>query len=91
MGVVWSSLTKKLRSLPTAINDYTQYRQIDSLKNYRFTMQIKEQKAHRFVADMEWLDESGKVVAAIHGYEAVMDASLESAFEQSNVSSEAEV
>jgi acyl transferase domain-containing protein len=85
---LWSFENYGAFSLPSYAAHYRQYRRSFPGDGVRIVAAIKEHNAHRATADISFSDRAGEVVAQIHGYECVIDASLNQAFRHNQLSSE---
>src|SRR4029077_17843064 len=74
--VLWCREHLGANSLPTAIGGYRQYRRTFPAAGVRIQAEIRHASATRTIADIEFLDEAGELVAGIDSYECVVDASL---------------
>jgi acyl transferase domain-containing protein/NADP-dependent 3-hydroxy acid dehydrogenase YdfG len=83
--VVWCRERLGANSLPTAIGGYRQYRRAFPADGVRVVAQIRHSSETRAIADIEFLDASGAVVARLDGYECVVDVSLNEAFRRSQL------
>ncbi|MFQ3651327.1 MAG: SDR family NAD(P)-dependent oxidoreductase, partial [Gemmataceae bacterium] len=75
--ILWTRQQYGQPSLPTFLQSYRQYRR--AFPSTGCQLVVVSRGGPR--ADIDWLDEGGQVVARAEGYECVMDASLERAFE----------
>jgi len=80
LGIVWTIVNLHAPALPAAIGAYHQF--VDRLPaaGARATLVVKEQSAHRLVADVDLLDERGDLVARLVGVVWAVDAGLARAF-----------
>jgi len=78
--VLWCRDRLGANSLPTAIGGYRQYRRSFPAEGVRIQAEIRHATDTRVVADIEFLDEHGDLVARLDSYECVVDASLNQAF-----------
>lgn len=85
LGVIWSSLSRSLRSLPVGLHSYQQFKNFTENDFYQVRFKVNQQKEQSFEADIEFLDESGHVVALMKGYQAIMDESLADSFKPLSV------
>jgi acyl transferase domain-containing protein/NAD(P)-dependent dehydrogenase (short-subunit alcohol dehydrogenase family) len=84
--VLWTRERRNSNSLPTAVGSYRQFRRTYPAESVRVIAAIRQSGAHRAVADIEFLDSGGQLVASIEGYECVIDASLNQAFRRNRLS-----
>jgi NAD(P)-dependent dehydrogenase (short-subunit alcohol dehydrogenase family)/acyl carrier protein len=78
--VVWTLEQRGAGSLPTAIGEYRQYRRSFPAEGARLLVRVRRTTPGGAVADIDYLDASGAVIARLQGYEAVIDAGLQRAF-----------
>ena len=78
--VLWCRDKLGANSLPTAIGGYRQFRRGFPAAGVRIVAEIRHASDTRTVADIEFLDERGELVALLEAYECVVDASLNQAF-----------
>jgi NAD(P)-dependent dehydrogenase (short-subunit alcohol dehydrogenase family)/acyl carrier protein len=78
--VLWSLQQQGAGSLPCAIAEYRQYRRAFPAAGARLLVHIRHAAPSSAVADIDYLDAAGALIARIHGYECVADAALERAF-----------
>jgi NAD(P)-dependent dehydrogenase (short-subunit alcohol dehydrogenase family) len=72
-------------SLPTRVGCYRQFRRAFPAAGVRVEARIDRPAEHRAVADIEFLDGDGGLVARIEGYECVIDAMLNQAFRRNRL------
>ena len=82
--ILWSCQDNGALSLPTAIGEYRQYCPFPRTTVF-IVARITGRWAHRLLADLEFLDEQGRLIADMSGYEAVRDASLQQAFRKNRL------
>jgi hypothetical protein len=78
--VLWCRDKLGANSLPTGIGGYRQFRRGFPPAGVRVLAEIRHASDTRTVADIEFLDEQGELVACINSYECVVDTSLNQAF-----------
>ena len=78
--VLWSRERLGANSLPTAIGRYRQFRRVFPADGVRVLAEIRQSSEARAVADIEFRDAQGQLVARLDSYECVIDASLNQAF-----------
>ena len=83
--ILWGRDVLGINSLPTAIGSYRQYRRAFPADGVRVVARILQASDHRVVAEMEFLDDEGKLVARIDSYECVLDSSLNQAFRRNRL------
>jgi acyl transferase domain-containing protein/NAD(P)-dependent dehydrogenase (short-subunit alcohol dehydrogenase family) len=83
--VLWSRQYRGANSLPTAIGGYRQYKKAFPKEGVRVAVEIRHSSDTRAVADIEFLDGSGVLVARIDGYECVIDPSLNQSFRRNRL------
>ena len=84
--VLWTRKRLDASSLPTAVGAYRQFRRAFPAEGVRVLATVREHVGHRAVADIEFFDEHGELVARIESYECVIDASLNQAFRRNRLS-----
>ena len=84
--VLWTRERFGASSLPTAVGAYRQFRKAFPAEGVRVLAAVREHSGHRAVADIEFLDQHGNLVARIESYECVIDASLNQAFRRNRLS-----
>jgi NAD(P)-dependent dehydrogenase (short-subunit alcohol dehydrogenase family)/acyl carrier protein len=82
---VWCSAHAGAVSLPTLVGRYRQFRRSFPAPRVRVAARVSRPAPHRAVADIEFLDPDGALVARIEGYECVIDASLNQAFRRNRL------
>ena len=83
--VLWCRDRLGANSLPTAIGGYRQFRRAFPAEGVRVVAQIRHASDTRAVADIEFLDAQGELVARLDCYECVVDASLNQAFRRTKL------
>jgi len=84
--VLWTQEQRGSNSLPTAVASYRQFRRSFPAGGVRVVAEVRQAGEHRAIADLEFLDHQGQIVASIEGYECVIDASLNQAFRRNRLS-----
>lgn len=85
---LWSFENYGAFSLPSYAAQYRQYRRSFPADGVRVVASVKEHSPHRATVDIVFSDRAGELVAVIHGYECVIDASLNQAFRRNQLSFE---
>ena len=80
MATVWCFEEKGTVSLPSFAESYRQYCHRLPADGVKVVMEVKEATNRKMRGDFTFFDSDDLVVARLTGYEAVMDASLISAF-----------
>src|SRR6185436_17425180 len=80
MMILWSQKQHQTPSLPCAFASYRQFRSSFPKEGVNIAIRVTNSSAHSAMADMEFLDANGQVIARLCGYECVIDASLKEAF-----------
>ncbi len=83
--VLWCRERLGANSLPTGIGSYRQFRRAFPSEGVRVVAAIKTASDTRVVADIEFLDGHGELVARLDEYECVVDASLNLAFRRNQL------
>ena len=83
--VLWCRERLGANSLPTAIGGYRQFRRAFPAEGVRVVAEIRQASDARAVADIEFLDAQGELVARLGSYECVVDASLNQAFRRNQL------
>ncbi|GAK51693.1 erythronolide synthase [Candidatus Moduliflexus flocculans] len=78
--IVWSFMNEQNGSLPSAIGQYRQFVSKFPPDGGRIAAKIVNHEQHRAIADIEFYDRNGDLLANIEGYECTIDASLNAAF-----------
>jgi malonyl CoA-acyl carrier protein transacylase/acyl carrier protein/NAD(P)-dependent dehydrogenase (short-subunit alcohol dehydrogenase family) len=89
MMILWCFQQLGVGSLPTAIARYRQYQRKFPDEGTGVIIHIDEYTDHRAQARIEFLDQNGKLVARIEGYECVSDGSLNDAFKRCTLTEQA--
>ncbi|MEQ8290406.1 MAG: SDR family NAD(P)-dependent oxidoreductase [Gammaproteobacteria bacterium] len=86
MMILWSFEQQGIGSLPTAIARYRQYQRSFPSSGVKVVARVEEHTAMQARAAIEFLDENGKLIALIDGYECIRDGSLQKAFKANDLS-----
>ena len=87
--ILWSFEQYDAGSLPVAFKRYTQYQSSWPKGNVIVRARVTKHSAHQATATIEFVHEAqGTLLARIEDYECVIDASLNAAFEHSQLSRE---
>ena len=78
--ILWSWRANGMASLPTSIGHYQQFTNSFPDDGLRIEVRVRDNSPGRAVADIDWLDATGAVVARMTDYQCVVDASLRTAF-----------
>ena len=82
MMILWSFNQNGAGCLPCYVGQYRQYRRAFPAGSIRVRVRVKRTSGSLVKADIEFVDGSGEVVAAMTDHESVIDANLERAFKQ---------
>ncbi len=82
---IWCRERLGNNSLPTALGAYRQYCARFPREGVRITARVSRSSESRAVAELEFSTGTGELVAAITGYECVVDASLKRAFRRNQL------
>jgi len=86
MMILWSFERFGAGSLPSFAGRYRQFHESFPRDGAQIVVRITAEQSHGATADMEFLDRSnGKLIARLEGYECVIDASLEKAFQRNRL------
>ncbi|MFT7463210.1 MAG: NAD(P)-dependent dehydrogenase (short-subunit alcohol dehydrogenase family)/acyl carrier protein [Pseudohongiellaceae bacterium] len=85
MLILWCLWKHDLGSLPTRFASYRQYRSAFPEDGVRIEVRVKQHDTQRVVADIDWLDTAGAVVARMVGYECVLASSLSEHFSRNTL------
>jgi acyl transferase domain-containing protein/NAD(P)-dependent dehydrogenase (short-subunit alcohol dehydrogenase family)/acyl carrier protein len=85
--VLWTQEKRGAGSLPMHIQRYRQYRRGFPSEKVRVVVAIERANDLHAIADLEYLDSQGRVIARVEGYEAIIDKNLSRAFERNVVAS----
>ena len=83
--VLWCRERLGANSLPTAIGGYRQFRRAFPAEGVRVVAEISQASDARVLANVEFLDTRGELVARLGSYECVVDASLNQAFRRNQL------
>ena len=83
--VLWCSEQFRANSLPAAVGRYQQFRPAFPAASVRVVAEIRQASESRAVADVEFLDASGELIARLDAYECVIDRSLNQAFRRNRL------
>jgi len=83
--VLWCSEQLRANSLPASIGGYRQFRRSFPADGVRVLAEIRHASDTRAVADVEFLDAHGELVARLDSYECVIDSSLNQAFRRNQL------
>jgi NAD(P)-dependent dehydrogenase (short-subunit alcohol dehydrogenase family) len=78
--IVWSQEQYGAGSLPCSAGSYRQYRRAFPQGTVRVVARVTKQAEHRALADIDFVDAAGDLIAQLTGYECVIDPSLNQAF-----------
>lgn len=78
--IVWCWENMDAPSLPTYFESYRQYHRSFPRSGTMVHAKVRRQTAHQVLADFEFVDSKGSLVATLSGYECTVDASLARAF-----------
>ena len=84
--ILWCFETHGAGSLPTSAAGYRQFVKAFPAVGTRVQARVIHAGEHSAEASIEFLDAAGKVIAAMNGYECVMDESLKAAFATNQLS-----
>jgi hypothetical protein len=85
MMILWGVDQLGSGSLPTFLGRYRQYRRAFPAGPVRIEARVTQAREHRALADIEFLDADGQLLARIENYECVIDASLNQAFRRNRL------
>ncbi|MSU77696.1 MAG: SDR family NAD(P)-dependent oxidoreductase [Gemmataceae bacterium] len=80
MMILWTQELCGAGSLPSSAGRYRQFARTFPRDGVRIVARITKQSEHRAVADLDFVDRAGKLIARMNDYECVIDASLNQAF-----------
>ncbi len=83
--VLWTRDHLGASSLPTAVGRYRQFRPDFGEADVRVVVAVRNSTPTRAVADVEFLDARGELIARIESYECVVDAALGRAFRRNQL------
>ena len=84
--ILWSFEERGAASLPCSLKRFVQYRRTFPRDGVRLVVAVRRHSAHNAVADVEFIDNEGNLVAQIDDYECVIDSSLCDAFRRNQIS-----
>jgi NAD(P)-dependent dehydrogenase (short-subunit alcohol dehydrogenase family)/acyl carrier protein len=87
MMVVWSQEQHDAPSLPCRLERYRQYQRAFPSGEVRVVAHITRSSDLHALADIDYLDERGRLIARLEGYECVIDPALRRAFERRTLTS----
>jgi acyl transferase domain-containing protein/acyl carrier protein len=85
--VVWSQENRGAPSLPCHIARYRQYQRAFPGTGARVVAQVTRDSDLHALADIDYLDERGQVIARLEGYECAIDPALRRAFSRQPLAS----
>jgi hypothetical protein len=85
--VVWSQEQHGAPSLPCHIARYRQYQRTFPAAGVRVMAHVTRASDLHALADIDYLDEGGQVIARLEGYECVIDPALRRAFSRQSLTS----
>jgi hypothetical protein len=88
MLILWSYQHYQAASLPTAVGRYRQFQPKFPAQGGRVVAQVIRSTQNQAVANIEFLDQNGELVARMEDYECVIDPSLNAAFQRNRLSGE---
>jgi hypothetical protein len=80
--VLWSLEQRGAASLPCHARRYRQYRRGFPSGSVRVAVSVERASELHALADFDFLDDAGKLIARIEGYECVIDPTLQRAFKR---------
>ncbi|MFL5244313.1 MAG: SDR family NAD(P)-dependent oxidoreductase [Gemmataceae bacterium] len=83
--VVWTLENRGAGSLPCFIKGYRQFRRSFPKNGVRVCATITHSNPQRILADLDFVDHQGELVARLEGYECVLDAALKDAFRRNRL------
>ena len=87
MMVVWSQELHGAPSLPCHMARYRQYQRSFPASGVRVVVRVTRDSDLHALADIDYLDERGQVLARLEGYECVIDPALRRAFRRQPLAS----
>jgi NAD(P)-dependent dehydrogenase (short-subunit alcohol dehydrogenase family) len=88
--ILWSFELLGTAGLPCFAARYRQFRRSFPRDGVRVVVSVTHQNAHQALADIDYVDQAGEVIATMSGYECVIDASLNQAFRRNRLTREAQ-
>ena len=89
--IIWCAKQLGSCSLPTGLARYQQFARKFPAQGVQLISNITRHTAHEAVADIEFIDAKGALVARIEGYTCVVDGSLRQAFAHNQIQDSATV
>jgi hypothetical protein len=83
--ILWTLEQRGAANLPCHVRRYRQYRRTFPPDGVRAVAVIDRASALHALADIDYLDGAGKLIARIEGYECVIDPALERAYKRNLV------
>jgi acyl transferase domain-containing protein/NADP-dependent 3-hydroxy acid dehydrogenase YdfG len=83
--ILWSLERRGAAGLPCLATTYRQYRRSFPPDGVRIVARVNKATNLHALADIEFLDADGKLVARLEGYESVIDAGLQRAFRRNRL------
>jgi acyl transferase domain-containing protein/NAD(P)-dependent dehydrogenase (short-subunit alcohol dehydrogenase family) len=80
LAIIWCYETKGTVSLPSYARSYRQYRDRFPTGDVRAILKVNHVTDNKMTGDFTFIDANNEIIARLSGYEAVMDSSLDSAF-----------
>ena len=87
--IVWSAVNYSAGCLPSYVGSFRQYRRVFPPGIMRIAVAITQKSGAIVRANIDFLDESGDVIARIENHESVIDDSLNLAFRHNRLNEEA--
>jgi acyl transferase domain-containing protein/NAD(P)-dependent dehydrogenase (short-subunit alcohol dehydrogenase family) len=85
MMILWSWGQNDKPSLPTGVGSYRQFKRTFPKDGVRIVASIKKASRRQAVADIEFLDSKGGLIARMEDYRCIIDGSLKAAFEGNQI------
>ncbi|MEE2886225.1 MAG: SDR family NAD(P)-dependent oxidoreductase [Planctomycetota bacterium] len=85
--ILWSLRANGQGSLPVSIGHYQQFVNAFGSDGVRIEIRVKTNAPGKVIADIDWLDHKGDLLARMTDYECVVDASLSRAFKRNSLES----
>ncbi|SKA07052.1 polyketide-type polyunsaturated fatty acid synthase PfaA [Trichlorobacter thiogenes] len=86
MMILWSFERFGAGSLPSFAGRYRQFHETFPKDGAQVVIRVTSQQSHSATADVEFLERAnGKLIARLEGYECVIDASLQQAFQRNQL------
>ncbi|MBL4684189.1 MAG: SDR family NAD(P)-dependent oxidoreductase, partial [Nannocystaceae bacterium] len=82
--IVWTSAQAGAASLPNRLGRYRQFAAFPA-QGARVGVRVTRRGDHRAVADLDWVDDSGRLIARLTDCEYTLDAGLSAAFVRNRV------